>query len=40
MNSAMAVAASLADWMITADPKPGAQVMVDAGENGLTFAYA
>jgi ATP-dependent Clp protease ATP-binding subunit ClpC len=30
----------LADWMITADPKPGAQVVVDVGENGLTFAYA
>ncbi len=30
----------LADWMLTADPKPGAQVQVDAGEDGLTFRYA
>jgi ATP-dependent Clp protease ATP-binding subunit ClpC len=30
----------LADWMLTADPKPGAQVKVDVGETGLTFAYA
>jgi hypothetical protein len=30
----------LADRMLTADPKAGAKVMVDAGENGVTFAYA
>jgi hypothetical protein len=29
----------LADRMLTADPKAGAKVMVDAGENGLTFQY-
>jgi ATP-dependent Clp protease ATP-binding subunit ClpB len=27
----------LADWLLAADPKPGAGVEVDAGEQGLTF---
>jgi ATP-dependent Clp protease ATP-binding subunit ClpC len=31
---------TLADWLLTANPKPGAKVMVDAGEKGLTFGYA
>jgi len=30
----------LADWLLAADPKPGAQVQVDAGEQGLTFKTA
>jgi len=30
----------LAEWMLTEDPKPGAKVIVDAGNEGLTFAYA
>jgi ATP-dependent Clp protease ATP-binding subunit ClpA len=28
----------LADWMLSANPKPGVRVAVDAGEGGLTFA--
>jgi ATP-dependent Clp protease ATP-binding subunit ClpC len=27
----------LADWILAADPKPGARVAVDVGEGGLTF---
>jgi ATP-dependent Clp protease ATP-binding subunit ClpA len=27
----------LADWMLSADPKPGARVAVDVGEGGLKF---
>jgi hypothetical protein len=27
----------LADYLLEADPGPGAEVMVDAGEQGLTF---
>jgi ATP-dependent Clp protease ATP-binding subunit ClpA len=27
----------LADWLLEADPKPGAKAQVDAGEQGLTF---
>ena len=27
----------LADWMLAADPKPGARVQVGVGEGGLTF---
>jgi ATP-dependent Clp protease ATP-binding subunit ClpC len=27
----------LADWMLAADPKPGARVSVDVGEGGLKF---
>ena len=27
----------LADWLLAADPKPGARVQVDASEQGLTF---
>ena len=30
----------LADWLLEADPKPGARVQVDAGEQGLTFVMA
>ena len=28
----------LADYLLAADPEPGSQVNVDAGEQGLTFA--
>ncbi|PKO23740.1 MAG: hypothetical protein CVU38_02625 [Chloroflexi bacterium HGW-Chloroflexi-1] len=30
---------SLADWLLTAAPAPGAQVIVDAGDGGLAFSY-
>jgi ATP-dependent Clp protease ATP-binding subunit ClpC len=30
----------LADWLLAADPKPGAQVQVDASEQGLIFKTA
>ena len=30
----------LADWLLAADPKPGAKVQVGAGEQGLTFDIA
>ncbi len=30
----------LADWLLAADPKPGAKVQVDAGEQGLIFNKA
>jgi ATP-dependent Clp protease ATP-binding subunit ClpB len=30
----------LADWLLAADPRPGAKVEVDAGEQGLTFTTA
>ena len=30
----------LADWLLTAAPAPGARVRVDAGAQGLVFAYA
>ena len=29
----------LADWLLTAAPEPGAQVVVDAGAEGLVFRY-
>jgi ATP-dependent Clp protease ATP-binding subunit ClpB len=30
----------LADWLLAADPKPGARVKVDAGDTGLLFQMA
>jgi hypothetical protein len=27
----------LADWLLTASPEKGARILVDAGEDGLTF---